>query len=150
VTLRIFSQNPLDLPRLVSAGTTHFAIDIDVLAAPTSSEARLRASQPGLYSGDFSVRVRPVSEIDRADAERAEQAGSAAGMASLARRCPDVWEVSGPEATEPSFEDPATLALCSVLTTVALGPALPADLSTLLGVRSSQERLKKLLRQLSA
>ncbi len=145
MTLRIFSQNPLDLPRLVSAGTTHFGIDVEVLAAATSSEARLRASRPGLYSGDFVVRVRPVTEADLADAERAERAGHAAGMASLARRCAEVWEISGHG--EPSLEDPATLALCSVLTSVALGPALPADLSTLLGIRSSQERLKQRLRR---
>jgi hypothetical protein len=147
VTLRIFAQNPLDLARLVSAGTTHFGIDVEVLAAPTSAEARLRTSQPGLYSGDFVVRVRKVSETDLGDAERAEQAGRAAGMAGLARRCSDVWEVSCTDASQPSLEDPATVALCSVLATVALGPVLPADLSTLLGVRSSQERLKKLLRR---
>lgn len=143
MTLRIFAQGPLDLARIVSAGTTHFGVDVEVLAAPTSSEARLRVSQAGLYSGEFELRVRPVSESDLADAERAEEAGRASGMASLARRCPNVWEVTS--GSEPSLDDPAALALCSVLTTVALGPALPPDRSTLLGIRSSQERLKRRL-----
>jgi hypothetical protein len=146
VTLRIFAQNPLDLARLVSAGTTHFDIDVEILAAPTAAEARLRVSQPGLYSGVFTLSVRPVSENDLTDAEDAERAGRAAGMATLARRCPNVWEVTSAGPTQPTLDDPAVLGLCSVLTSVALGPALPIDRSTLLGVRSSQERLKKLLR----
>jgi hypothetical protein len=143
VTLRIFAQGPLDLPRIVSAGTTHFGLDVEVLAAPTSSEVRLRVAQAGLYSGEFDLRVRPASTSDLADAERAEEAGRAAGMASLAARCPNVWEVTSEGG--PSLDDPAALALCSVLTSVALGPALPADRSTLLGIRSSQERLKQRL-----
>jgi hypothetical protein len=146
VTLRIFAQNPLDLARLVSAGTTHFGIDVEVLAAPTSDDATLRVSHPGLYSGVFELHARPATEADHLDAQRAEEAGQAAGMAGLARRCATVWEITGADPPEPTLEQPAVLGLCSVLTTVALGPALPRDCSTLLGVRSSQERLKRLFR----
>lgn len=146
MTLRIFAQSPLDLPRIVSAGTTLFGIDVEVLALPTSDEATLRVSQADLYSDVFELSVRPATEPDYLDAERAEQAGRAAGMAGLARRCATVWEITGTGAAEPTLERAPVLALCSVLTTIALGPALPSDRSTLLGVRSSQERLKKLLR----
>lgn len=146
MTLRIFAQTPLDLARIVSAGTTLFGIEVEVLAAPTSDEARLRVSQPGLYSGVFELHARPALESDRADADHAEQAGRAAGMAGLARRCATVWEITNAGPGEPTLEDLAVLGLCSVLTSVALGPVLPSDRSTLLGVRSSQERLKKLLR----
>lgn len=143
--LRIFSQTPFELPKLVTAGSTHFGIDVEVLAAPTAFQVRLEVSQPGLYNGEFDMRVRRPNEADFADAERAERAGNTPGMAGLARRCTELWEAFTQGGKEPTLDEPAVLALCSVLTSVALGPALPADCSTLLGVRSSQERLKALL-----
>jgi hypothetical protein len=63
-------------------------------------------------------------------------------MASLAERCPTIWDV------EPVGEDSelARLNLCGILAAVALGPVLPDDGSTLYGVRGAMERVERLLK----
>ena len=91
-------------------------------------------------SGSFTLRARPRSEADLAAAREAEQRGRAAGMATLAARCPTIWELEPDEGTS----EAATLSLCAALAATALGPVLPADGSTLFGVRGSLERAEAL------
>jgi len=103
-------------------------------------EVRLCDEKHG-YEGRFSVHCRPSTEHDRADARDAEERGRAAGMATLAARCATIWDV------EPVGEDSelARLNLCGILASVALGPVLPDDGSTLYGVRGAMERVGRLL-----
>ena len=110
-------------------------------AAGARVTVELSSSEHG-YDGRFSIQSRRTSEHDLADARDAEQRGQAAGMAALAERCPTIWEV------EPLAEDSelARLNLCGILASVALGPVLPDDGSTLFGVRGSMERVERLLK----
>src|SRR3954469_21672821 len=107
-----------------------------------SVQILLRSETHG-YQGLLSIRTRWTSEHDRADARDAEQRGQAAGMATLAERCPTIWDV------EPIGEDSelARLNLCGILAAAALGPVLPDDGSTLYGVRGAMERVDRLLRR---
>jgi hypothetical protein len=57
----------------------------------------------------------------------------------LAARCPAVWIVT-PEA---EVQGSAELQLSALLASVALGPVLPDDESTLYGVRGAMERAEK-------
>jgi hypothetical protein len=63
-------------------------------------------------------------------------------MAALARRCASVWQVE-PQAPE---SEAATHNLCAIMASVALGPVLPPDDSTLFGVRGAMERVERLVR----
>jgi hypothetical protein len=147
--IRVFAQGPaeLALARLLSSARSHFSATVEVLDAPpppvTSATLRLDSTSAG-YAGDFRVSVRMASAADYAAADRAELAGRAAGMASLARRCPSVWEVSGTD-DRPWERDAALLNLCAILASVALGPVLPSDASTLFGVRGAMERVEAVL-----
>src|SRR5690348_7883764 len=137
---RVFSQEPdlmAALPRLLSHAQRFFAADLDVLSSspserpdPAVAELRLRFEgkrQSG--RGTFRVTSRRSDVDDRSAAEAAEARGRAGGMALLAARCPWVWEVSTEDAAPPSAE----LQLCALLASVALGPVLPADGSSLYG-----------------
>jgi hypothetical protein len=62
-------------------------------------------------------------------------------MATLAARCPTVWLI---DECEPRSQA-ALLNLCAILASVALGPVLPDDDSTLFGVRGAMERVAKLV-----
>lgn len=149
--LRIFvqrSQLSLDLPEVLRATRNYFEATLDVQAradpAPDGRdrvEVLLRSEKHG-YEGRLSIHTRWTSEHDRADAREAEQRGQAAGMATLAARCPTIWDV------EPVGEDCelARLNLCAILATVALGPVLPDDGATLYGVRGAMERVDRLLK----
>ncbi len=149
--MRIFAQRPeltLDLPELIRATRSYFEVTLDVQSrseqAPDGRdhlEVLLRSEKHG-YEGRLSIDTRWASEHDRADAREAEQRGQAAGMASLAERCPTIWDV------EPIGEDSelARLNLCGILAAVALGPVLPDDGSTLYGVRGAMERVDSLLK----
>jgi hypothetical protein len=101
----------------------------------------LRSETHG-YQGQLTIQTRRTSEHDRADARDAERRGQAAGMATLAERCPTIWDI------EPVGEDSelARLNLCGILAAVALGPVLPDDGSTLYGVRGAMERVDRLLK----
>lgn len=103
-------------------------------------EVWLRCEKHG-YEGRLSIRSRRTTEYDLADAQKAEELGRAAGMAGLAARCPTIWEV------EPIGEESelSRLNLCGILASVALGPVLPDDGSTLYGVRGAMERVARLL-----
>ena len=150
--VRIFAQKEqlsLDLPELLRTARRYFDATLDVQSkselAPGGREqveVLLRSEQHG-YEGRLSIRTRPTSEHDRSDARDAEQRGHAAGMATLAERCPTIWDV------EPLGEDSelARLNLCGILAAVALGPVLPDDGSTLFGVRGAMERVERLLRE---
>jgi hypothetical protein len=150
IAVRVFAQRAeltIDLPELLRATRSYFDATLEVLSRLEGTndvgdrvEVELRSAQHG-YSGRFSIRSRRTSQHDLADAEAAEQRGRAAGMATLAARCPTIWEV------EPLAEDSeiARLNLCGILAAVALGPVLPDDCATLYGVRGSMERVARLL-----
>ena len=61
-------------------------------------------------------------------------------MSTLATRCAHLWEL------EPVSDAPpaATLNLCALLASIALGPVLPPDIATLFGVRGAMERVERL------
>jgi hypothetical protein len=88
----------------------------------------------------FSIGVRRVTTDDLGAASRAEARGNAFGMAALAARCSHVWSVSVVEQSPPWL----LLECCALLASVALGPILPPDEDTLMGVRSARERAEKL------
>ena len=151
--MRVFAQTAalrLDLAELQRATRSYFDATLEVLGR---EQPELRADQRDhvelfldceryRYSGAFSIRTRQTVESDWADARLAEQNGRAAGMATLAARCPTIWEV------DPIGEDsePARLNLCAILAAVALGPVLPDDHGTLFGVRGAMERVERWLR----
>jgi hypothetical protein len=108
---------------------------------PPSEAVRVELKSPRGVQGIFVIQARPRSPADLANAEAAELRGRAAGMAALAGRCRFVWSVE-PEA---GVEQTATLMLCAILASVALGPVLPPDGSTLFGVRGAMERVERLL-----
>ncbi len=165
MAVRIFAQSPakLDLARFLTAARTHFSATLEVLGADeqlTSAVLRLESARHG-YSGSYRVSARAALEEDYLAADRAEVRGRAAGMATLARRCPSVWEIgrdiegelddelSRNGSPNESWNEPPLVNLCAILASVALGPVLPEDGSSLFGVRSSMERLEQLLGQRS-
>jgi hypothetical protein len=147
--IRVFAQGPaeLDLSRVLQSARQHFSASVEVLHAPPPpvTTALLRLTSPHGYDGDFRVTLRPVRDEDRSDADQAELAGRAAGMAGLARRCPTLWEIESAPSAPAWSEDAALLNLCAILASVALGPVLPDDRSTLFGVRGAMERVERAL-----
>jgi hypothetical protein len=109
--------------------------------APETGAVFLRLSQAGT-DGDFVVRPRAVTPADVDRAREAERRGRAGGMSDLAARCRSVWVL------EPAPSVPPWLVLecCALLASVGLGPVLPPEGDTLLGVRSARERAEKLRR----
>jgi hypothetical protein len=146
----VFTQRAdltIDLVALLGAARRYFEASIDVQSQSDATglagalvQVRLYCEKHG-YEGVLSIRSRRTTEYDRADAREAEQRGHAAGMATLAERCPTIWDV------EPVGLDSelARLNLCGILASVALGPVLPDDGSTLYGVRGAMERVERLL-----
>jgi hypothetical protein len=140
---RVFTQTPggvLDPARLLVQARTFFEASVEVLGANGDETLLLLESAVRGYRGRFSVRVRAIDERDLEDARVAEQRGRAAGMAALAARCTHVWDVAGQDDAPLA----ATLNLCGVLASLALGPVLPPDASTLFGVRGAMERVERL------
>jgi hypothetical protein len=86
--------------------------------------------------GEFLIESRAATDDDRFAAEAAEARGKAGGMALLAARCAAVWTLLPQGEASGSAE----LQLSALLASVALGPVLPADESTLYGVRGAMER----------
>jgi hypothetical protein len=146
MSFRVFSQEPSlmgALPKLLSHARRFFAAEIDVLSGspPGSAHGAVRLRfEARRYegAGTFVVTSRPNSDDDRFAAEAAEARGNAGGMALLAARCSAVWEVKAEQAT-----GSAELQLAAALASVALGPVLPEDGSTLYGVRGAMERAEK-------
>jgi hypothetical protein len=147
---RVFSQQPdlvAALPQLLAHARRFFAAEVDVLSAsppdrPDLAEAHLllrfdSARYPG--RGTFRIESRPPNGADRAAAEAAEVRGKAGGMAQLAGRCGALWVVTA----EGEISGSAELQLSALLASVALGPVLPEDESTLYGVRGAMERAEK-------
>jgi hypothetical protein len=147
---RVFSQQPdlmAALPQLLAHARRFFAAELVVLsgspperAEPGVAVATLRlesARYPG--SGTFRIEAHPTRDADREAAQQAELRGRAGGMAQLAARCPALWVVT----PEGEITGTAELQLSALLASVALGPVLPADESTLYGVRGAMERAEK-------
>jgi len=148
---RVFSQQPdlvAALPKLLQHARRFFAAELDVLSAslplrpePLNAQVSIRlasARYPG--QGRFAISSRPATDDDRFAAEAAEARGNAGGMALLAARCPAVWVVTA----EGEVTGSAALQLSALLASVALGPVLPEDESTLYGVRGAMERAERL------
>jgi hypothetical protein len=147
---RVFSQLPdlvAALPQVLAHARRFFAAEVEVLDAsapdrpePASGFVLLRF-ESGRYPGRGSFRItsRPAAEADREEADRAEVRGRATGMGQLARRCPNIWAIE----LEGEVTGTAELQLSGLLASVALGPVLPTDGSTLYGVRGAMERAER-------
>lgn len=140
------SELGIDLVELLKATRSYFDATLEVqsqteTATGSAVQILLRSEKHG-FEGLLSIRSRKVTDYDLLDAREAEQRGRASGMATLAERCPTIWEV------EPVGADSelARLNLCGILAAVALGPVLPDDCATLYGVRGAMERVEQLLR----
>jgi len=139
----VFSQDPKGLPeieRLASHATRFFGATLETLQVGDGwVRVRLASSRSPPFDTSLTIRVRSVTREDLNDAKDAEARGRAAGMSTLAERCPMLLEI------EPSEGAEATQAACLTITgicaSVALGPVLPPDHSTLFGVRGAMERL---------
>ena len=150
--VRIFARAATDrLPAdaLVQNAATHFGATAKITDA--KGAALTRAALPSAYHlqltfgshrtrAAFTVHTRPRTPEDLADAAAAEARGQAAGMAALAERSAYVWLVE-PDGAAPSW---TFWECCAILALTALGPILPADGSTLLGVRSARARASEL------
>ena len=112
-----------------------------MFAAETPADVALVRFAVRGASATFQIRVRRVTTEDLAAANRAEARGNAFGMAALAARCSHVWKVEGADQGVPPW---LLLECCALLASVALGPVLPPDEDTLMGVRSARERAEKL------
>ncbi|HEX2876076.1 MAG TPA: hypothetical protein VHP33_32720 [Polyangiaceae bacterium] len=147
---RVFSQQPdlvAALPQLLAHARRFFAAEVEVLASsppvraePALAQVTLRfegARYPG--SGTFTLQARRPTATDQAAAELAERRGKAGGMAQLAARCAALWVVTAEEGVTGTAE----LQLSALLASIALGPVLPSDESTLYGVRGAMERAEK-------
>jgi hypothetical protein len=147
---RVFSQEPdlvAALPKILGHARRFFAAELDVLSASPPDRADVAQAEVTLRfesrrypgSGRFRIVSRESDDVDRFDAEAAEARGRAGGMSLLAARCPLVWELSALELATGTAE----LQLSALLASVALGPVLPEDGSTLYGVRGAMERAEK-------
>jgi hypothetical protein len=147
---RVFSQQAdlvAALPQLLTHARRFFAADLEVLAAsPPERPDRAKALvtlrlESARYpaSGTFQVEARAPTAADQAAAEAAEERGKAGGMALLAGRCAALWVLT----PQGEVSGSAELQLSALLASVALGPVLPADESTLYGVRGAMERAEK-------
>jgi len=148
--MRVFSQQPdlvAALPQLLAHARRFFAAELEVLSASPAQRPELARANVGVRlesarypgRGAFQIETRPATDEDRAAAERAEVRGLAGGMAQLAARCPVVWIV----VRDGEVTGSAELQLSALLASVARGPVLPADESTLYGVRGAMERAEK-------
>jgi hypothetical protein len=129
----VFAQRDevrVDLAGLVRNATRWFGASVEILEEQ-GPRAHLRFEQ-----GGFWLSARRANEEDRQAAELAEARGRAGGMASLAARCPTLWEVE----PEQPLDEARTLTFLGLAASVALGPVLPPDGSTLFGVRGARER----------
>jgi hypothetical protein len=141
VTFLVFSQSAesvLPIDRLTSQACVHFGAVLSPSGAG-SGATRLSYGSHG-DQGDFDVVVRISGPPDVAAAERVERGAPTGGLADLALRCKTVWEI------EARGEPPEWLQFefAGVLASIALGPILTPDGSSLLGVRGARERAYRL------
>ena len=143
MTYLVFSQEsgrpPFD--RLAAHAGRFFSSTLELLEQNEESVVlRLDCARP-LLSGDFRIAWRATTKDHLMSARDAEARGRAAGMGTLAERCREVWTIDAAGAKIPS--EAAYLTLAAVCASVALGPVLPPDGSTLFGVRGAIERRDK-------
>lgn len=137
----VFSQDPGRLPdvgRLSAQAAKFFGSRLELVETIGSRvRVRLVSSRPA-FAEELTIDARDVTREDLSNARDAEARGRAAGMGALAERCKVAWEVRSGSIAEPN--PTALLTLCAVCASVALGPVLPPDHSTLFGVRGAIER----------
>jgi hypothetical protein len=137
----VFSQDPNRVPdveRLATQAAKFFGSKLELVErAGALLRVKIASSRPP-FAGELTIEARDVTREDLANARDAEARGRAAGMGALAERCKIIWEVR--VAAEPEPAPIALLTLCAVCASVALGPILPPDHSTLFGVRGAIER----------
>jgi len=137
----VFSQDPKRLPdvqRLAAQAAKFFDSKLELVERTGSLlRVKLASSRPP-FADELTIAARDVTHEDLANARDAEARCRAAGMGVLAERCKVIWEVRATSDPEPT--PVALLTLCAVCASVALGPILPPDHSTLFGVRGAIER----------
>lgn len=136
---RVFSQAPFpptSEAELVIHARAHFQADLAFTVRHFQPDGAYFRGTFTRTDGTlaFAVTVRRSTDADRADADAAEAKGRAGGMSRLARRCASLWEVDNVE------DSPLDWLFLALLASVLLGPILPADGATLLGVRSARLR----------
>lgn len=124
----------LDVDFPGAPGATPAALPVE----PSSAMLALRSRRTGC-AGRVSVSSRPAVREDLDRARAAEHRGRAAGMATLAERCPRIWVVEADPGAAPGVVE----RLLGALASVALGPVLPEDGSTLYGVRGALARAER-------
>ena len=140
MTYLVFSQEHGALPydKLAAHAARFFSATLELLAEGDDAIAvRLVCTRPPLR-GEFRIAWRATTKDDLMNARDAEVRGRAAGMAALAERCTRVWTIEAAGSSVPS--EAAYLTLAALCASVALGPVLPPDGSTLFGVRGAIER----------
>jgi hypothetical protein len=142
----VFSQEPPGRPpyeRLAANAVRFFSTTLDLLEQHEHSIVmRLVCSRPALH-GEFRITSRGTAKDDLMNARDAEARGRAGGMAMLAEKCGQIWTIESLPTEVP--RDAAVLTLAAICASVALGPVLPPDGSTLFGVRGAIERRDKAL-----
>lgn len=129
-------QEGIPLDSMKAHARVHFDATLSWVGeqASAGSEAvRVHMSGP-LGRAEFSVEARASRPDDQTRARNAEVLGRASGMSALAMRCPRVFVVES-VVTESEGQ---LLEFCALLAAIGLGPILPPDGSTLLGVRSAR------------
>ena len=139
----VFSQLPGQVPPfadLAARAARFFASKLELLKQEENTFEVLL--QNHAVDGTFTLVTRAATRDDLVWAREAEIRGRAYGMADLAARCPRVWQLSVSAMRSPAAtaENSAALTLCAICASVALGPVLPPDHSTLFGVRGAIER----------
>jgi hypothetical protein len=119
---------------------THFDASIALTELPAPTDAYCLELFVGAERADFVVHTRSRTNADIALATEAEERGNAAGMAGLAARCSHVWLLEPHAGTSEWI----IWECCALLALTALGPVLPEDRSTLLGVRGAKARADRL------
>jgi len=98
----VFSQDPNGLPdveRLAGHATRFFGATVETLQAGDGwVRIRLASSRAPKFDTSLTIRVRSVTREDLCNAKDAEARGRAAGMATLAERCPQLLEIEPSEA----------------------------------------------------
>ncbi|MBI5533560.1 MAG: hypothetical protein HY898_12650 [Deltaproteobacteria bacterium] len=125
----------VDVPAIADHGRKFFRCDIEC-KRPAEAPVLSVVLDTGA-STELKVRPRKASRDDHYAAREAETRGQAAGMGALAEKCECVWQAEFDDDAPPA----AVFAACGALASVALGPVLPPDRSTLFGVRGALERL---------
>ena len=148
MTYLIFSQEPGAPPfeKLAAHGARFFSAKLELIAQSDDAiEIRMVTTRPPLHA-EFRIAWRATTKDDLMSARDAEARGRAAGMAALAEKCAQVWILDAAGSRASSADAPseaAFLTLAALCASVALGPVLPPDGSTLFGVRGAIERRDK-------